>query len=818
MVLHAGLAALLTRMGAGTDIPVGTVIAGRTDQALDDLVGFFVNTLVLRTDTSGDPGFTALLDRVRGTALAAYAHQDVPFEQLVETLNPTRSPARHPLFQVALSLDVDEATVPALPGLRASRMRIPTATAKFDLDIGVCERRSDTGECRGLDVTVDYATDLFDHGTVQDLATRWVRLLEAVVRDPHRPISRIDVLSDDERRRLLGGPDPGALPPAGTVPQRFHAQVRATPDAVAVVAGGTTLTYAEANARANRLAHALIARGAGTEDVVAVALPRSADLVVALLAVLKAGAAYLPLDPSHPPARVAAMVEDARPVLLLTDTATARADGLGTGLARLPLDAPETAAALAGLPDTDPVTRLSPDHPAYVVYTSGSTGTPKGVVARHASVVNVAARYRDAVFAPAAGRLGGRPLRVALTASVTFDASWGQLAALLDGHELHVPDAATWTDADRFVAWAAHHRIDTVDATPSYLRVLSDRGLFTHERWRPGVAVLGGEELPDRLWRDLRAVDGLTAHNMYGPTECTVDALQARLDAAATPVLGQPIPGARAYVLDAALRPVPPGVTGELYVAGTGLARGYLGRPDLTAQRFVADPYGPPGTRMYRTGDLARHRRDGQLVFAGRADDQVKVRGHRIEPAEVEAALATHPRVAHAAVAARGDHLGGTRLIAYAVPAAGARTDPSDLRSHLRARLPASMVPSAFVLLDALPLTANGKLDRAALPVPDPATTTTAGRAPRTPRSGRCARCSPRCWASPRSAPTTTSSRWAVTPCSPSAWPAGSVRCWPSPSACRRCWRRRPRPDWRGTSARTPLPRHPRGSRTRKRN
>ncbi|MEV0634077.1 amino acid adenylation domain-containing protein [Streptomyces sp. NPDC050619] len=734
MVLHAGLAALLTKLGAGTDIPVGSVIAGRADQALDELVGFFVNTLVLRTDTSGDPAFADLLTRVRDTALAAYAHQETPFEQLVETLNPPRSPARHPLFQVALSLEADEAAAFALPGLRTSRIPVSTATAKFDLDIGIYEQRSENGECLGLHGTIDYATDLFDHETVQDLAARWVRLLEAAVRDPDRPISRIDVLSDDERHRFLedaGRPATARLP-ANTLPELFHAQVRAAPDAVAVVADDTTVTYAQLNARANRLAHALTARGVGPEDVVALALPRSGHLVVAVLAVLKAGAAYLPLDPEYPAPRIAAMFEDAQPVLLLTDTTTAASGDLGTGTPRLLLDAPKTVEALKGLPDTDPVTTLSPDHPAYVIYTSGSTGTPKGVVARHASVVNIAARYRHQVFGPAAERGGGRPLRVALTASVSFDASWGQLAALMDGHELHVPDAATWVDADRFVAWLIHHRIDSVDVTPSYMRVLSDRGLLTNERWRPSVAVLGGEELGDQLWNELRAVDGLVAFNMYGPTECTVDSVQARLDTTATPVLGQPVPGTRAYVLDAALRPVPPGVTGELYVAGAGLARGYLRRPGITAQRFVADPYGPPGTRMYRTGDLARWRTDGQLVFAGRADDQVKIRGHRVEPGEVEAVLSAHPGVAHAAVIARDDHVKDTHLAAYAVPLAGSEVDPADLRSFLRERLPAYMVPSAFVALDSLPLTRNGKLDRAALPVPD-FTTTPSGRRPHTP-------------------------------------------------------------------------------------
>ncbi|AUH39488.1 non-ribosomal peptide synthetase [Streptomyces sp. CMB-StM0423] len=735
MVLHAGLAALLTKLGAGTDLPVGSVIAGRSDEALDDLVGFFVNTLVLRTDTSGDPAFAELLERVRDTALAAYAHQDVPFERLVEALGPPRSPGRHPLFQVALSVDADETAEFTLPGLRASRIRVPTRTAKFDLDIGIGEQRSATGEPLGLTGTLDYATDLFDRATVQEFADRWVRLLRAAAAEPGLPISRIDVLSGAERRLLVGNADAdgdGESAPARTLTGLFAAQVRATPGAVAVAAAGTKLTYAQLDARAGRLAHALAARGAGPEDVVAVALPRSADLVVALLAVLRAGAAYLPLDPGYPAPRLAAMVADARPVLLLTDTATAAAGTLGAGVPRLLLDDPAQAAEPAAPPGTEPARGPRPGHPAYVIYTSGSTGAPKGVVARHASVAAVAERYREQVFGPAARRAGGRPLRVALTASVSFDASWGQLAALAGGHELHVPDEGTWTDADRFVAWLAERRIDSVDVTPSYMQVLCDRGLFADGHHRPALAVLGGEALPPELWRELRAVPGLTAHNMYGPTECTVDCVQARLDGTGTPVLGRPVPGARAYVLDAALRPVPPGVTGELYVAGAGLARGYLRRPGETALRFVADPYGPPGARMYRTGDLARPHRDGRLAFAGRADDQVKIRGHRVEPGEVEAALAAHPEVAHAAVVARADHRGDTRLLGYAVPAAG-DPDAAALRAFLRARLPAHAVPAAIVALPALPLTPNGKLDRRSLPDPGPTGATRTGRAPRTP-------------------------------------------------------------------------------------
>ncbi|MFI0862141.1 amino acid adenylation domain-containing protein [Streptomyces smyrnaeus] len=721
MVLHAGLAALLSKLGAGDDIPVGSPIAGRTDQALDDLVGFFVNTLVLRTDTSGAPTFRQLLDRVRETSLAAFAHQEVPFDHLVEAINPARSPSRHPLFQVMFSIDTDEADAFSLPGLETTAAPVATPTAKFDLDIVVSEQRSGDGECLGLTGAIVYATDLFDHATVRDIAVRWTRLLEAAVQHPDRPISHIDVLSADERHRALGGTSGETVTwgPARTLPDLFGEQVSTAPDSVAVVAGGTALTYGDLNVRANRLAHALTARGVGVEDIVALALPRSADLVVAILAVLKSGAAYLPLDPDHPTARRTGMLDDARPVLLLSDAATADAVDSESRLPHLLLDAPETARELAAQSEADPITGLLPDHPAYVIYTSGTTGEPKGVVARHAGVAGTVAQYGEQVFTPAAERAGRGRLRVALTASVSFDASWAQLAALMTGHELHVADSATYTDGERFTAWLLRHRIDSVDVTPSYMRVLIDHGLFASERWRPSVAVLGGEALPERLWQELRAVEGLVAHNMYGPTECTVDAVRARLDDAATPVLGLPVAGARAYVLDGALRPVPPGVLGELYVAGAGLARGYLHRPGPTAARFVADPYGPSGTRMYRTGDLCRRRPEGWLEFAGRVDDQVKVRGHRIEPGEIETVLTLHPQVARAAVIAREDRPGDVRLAAYTVPAPGAEAASAELRTFLRERLPDYMVPAAFVRLDALPLTPNGKLDRAALPAPD---------------------------------------------------------------------------------------------------
>ncbi|MGW1658030.1 amino acid adenylation domain-containing protein, partial [Streptomyces atratus] len=730
MVLQAGLAALLSKLGAGDDIPVGSPVAGRTDQALDELVGYFVNTLVFRTDTSGDPTFAELLGRVRDTALAGYANQDLPFEYLVEALNPARSLAHHPLFQIMLALQNVPRVEFTPPGLRVGDMPLTTATAKLDLIFTMSERHAEDGSPEGIDGVVEYADDLYDPATVETMVERWVMLLRAVVSDPQRRLGRIGLLAADEERELLAlGTGPAVRALAASLPEMFRAQVRAIPDALAVVGPDAALTYAELDARANRLAHALIARGVGPEQLVAVALPRTAELVVAILAVLKTGAAYVPVDPEYPAARIAYMLDDARPVLVVTDSRT-RGRLPETGPAeRLVVDDPKTAATVTGCPATDPEVAVGPEHPAYIIYTSGSTGRPKGVVSTHGGLLNLFASQRPLLFPQ---RTKER-LRVGLTTSVSFDASCDQLSCLYAGHELHVLDEATWSDPDAFVAYAARAGLDYVNATPSYLQVLVEQGLLDDPQWRPAVVSMGGEAVPDQLWERLRAADGVSCLNYYGPSECTVDAVVAPLESSPRPVIGRPLGGVRVQVLDGTLQPVPAGVPGELYIAGAGLARGYLNRPGLTAGRFVADPFGPAGTRMYRTGDLVRWGADGNLEFLGRTDDQVKIRGFRIELGEIEAALAEHPQVAQAAVTVRQDRAGDTRLVACLVPATGAEPRPENLRAHLRELLPDYMVPAAFVSLDVLPLTASGKLDRRALPEPE-ATLTRSGRAPRTPQ------------------------------------------------------------------------------------
>ncbi|MFD4763320.1 amino acid adenylation domain-containing protein, partial [Streptomyces sp. NPDC058439] len=730
MVLQAGLAALLSKLGAGDDIPVGSPVAGRTDQALDELVGYFVNTLVFRTDTSGDPTFAELLGRVRDTALAGYANQDLPFEYLVEALNPARSLAHHPLFQIMLALQNVPRVEFTPPGLRVGDMPLTTATAKLDLIFTMSERHAEDGSPEGIDGVVEYADDLYDPATVETMVERWVMLLRAVVSDPQRRLGRIGLLAADEERELLAlGTGPAVRALAVSLPEMFRAQVRAIPDAVAVVGPDASLTYAELDARANRLTHALIARGVGPEQLVAVALPRTAELVVAILAVLKTGAAYVPVDPEYPAARIAYMLDDARPVLVVTDSRT-RGRLPETGPAeRLVVDDPKTAATVAGCPVTDPEVAVGTEHPAYIIYTSGSTGRPKGVVSTHGGLLNLFASQRPLLFPQ---RTKER-LRVGLTTSVSFDASCDQLSCLYAGHELHVLDEATWSDPDAFVAYAARAGLDYVNATPSYLQVLVEQGLLDDPQWRPAVVSMGGEAVPDQLWERLRAADGVSCLNYYGPSECTVDAVVAPLESSPRPVIGRPLGGVRVQVLDGTLQPVPAGVPGELYIAGAGLARGYLNRPGLTAGRFVADPFGPAGTRMYRTGDLVRWGAEGNLEFLGRTDDQVKIRGFRIELGEIEAALAEHPQVAQAAVTVRQDRAGDTRLVACLVPATGAEPRPENLRAHLRELLPDYMVPAAFVSLDVLPLTVSGKLDRRALPEPE-ATVTRSGRAPHTPQ------------------------------------------------------------------------------------
>ncbi|MEU6603403.1 non-ribosomal peptide synthetase, partial [Streptomyces flaveolus] len=723
MVLQASLAALLTRLGAGTDIPLGTPVAGRTDQALDDLVGFFVNTLVLRTDTSGDPAFRDLLARVRDTDLAAYAHQDLPFEHLVEVLNPQRTVAHHPLFQVLLVLQNTPRARFDLPGLSLSSRQHIEGVSRFDLSVSLAERHDAEGAPAGLDGVMEYATDLFDKSSVESLAARWQRLLEQALADPDRTIGALEILTADERRALLDETnDGGPVAPWAPMAEGVEAQAARHPDAVAVVDGTESLTYRQLNSRANRLARMMTGRGVRPDTVVAMALPRSADAIVTLLALLKCGAAYLPVGAEHPAERVSFMLSDARPVLAVTTTE--RAGTLPAWVPLLVLDDPATLSELATSPDTDLTdtergSALHPDHGLFVIYTSGTTGTPKGVLMRAGAIANMLEWHARVVG-------GGVGRRVTQFTALTFDVSVQEIySSLLAGKELWLPSEEVRRSGELLARWLDENGIAELYApnlvVEAVCEAADEQGLALRSLRLISQA---GEALT--LSHHIRgffgARPGVELHNLYGPTETwTVSAhlLRGTADTWQAPVpIGMPIPGQRVYVLDTRLRPVPAGVPGELYVTGAGMTRGYVHRPGLTAERFVADPYGPAGSRMYRTGDLVRWRADGELDYLGRMDHQVKIRGFRIELGEIEAVLAGCPGVDQSVVVVDEDN-GPARLVAYVASSAGAvAVEESAVRQWLTARLPDYMVPSAIMVLDALPLTTNRKVDRRALPEP----------------------------------------------------------------------------------------------------
>ncbi|PZT70837.1 hypothetical protein DN402_05845 [Streptomyces sp. SW4] len=769
MVLQAALAALLTRLGAGTDIPLGCPTASRPDSALDDVVGFFVNPVVVRADTSGDPAFTDLLARVRATALQAYANQDVPFDRVVERLQPERSAARHPLFQVVLSYQDFEAR-PVLKGLEVRREPVDFGVAKFDLTFNLVEHRDGRGGFAGIDGDLEYDLALYDRSTAESLVRRLLTLLEAAVAAPALPISAHDLLDDAERARLAAWNDTARPVPATGLAEQFAAQARRTPDAVAVVGtDGTELTYAELDARSGRLARRLADAGVGPESAVAVLQERSADLVVSLLAVVRAGGFYVPLNTRYPASRMALITGDVGARVVLTDRATDAEHACASWAPDaevVVVDAPGDGADAAALAPLPPV----PAHPhqlAYVMYTSGSTGRPKGVAITHGDV--------SALAADRCWRTGNQE-RVLLHSPYSFDTSQYELwVPLVSGGAVVVAPPGD-LDTRALARAVVDGRVTGMWLTSGLFNLLAEESpeCFTgvREVWTGGDVVS-----PAAVARVLAASPGTMVVDGYGPTETTTFAthhfMRAPWEQETTVPIGTPLDNTTCHVLDDRLRPVPPGVAGELYIGGTGLARGYLKRPDATAERFVADPFGPEGARMYRTGDLVRRRGDGVLEFLGRVDHQVKIRGFRIELGEIESVLGSHPQVAQCAVLVREDRPGDKRLVAYVVAAPG--TDPATaaLRAHVAAALPDYMVPAAFVGLAALPLTPNGKLDRRALPVPDFGAAAGAYRAPRTParNSSRC--CSPRCWAWSGSRSTTASSTAAATASWSSSWSAG---------------------------------------------
>ncbi|MBT3074761.1 MULTISPECIES: non-ribosomal peptide synthetase [Streptomyces] len=718
MTLLGAFQVLLHHYTGRTDIAVGVPVAARTREETEGLLGLFVNSLVIRTDLGGDPAFTALLERVKQVCLEAFAHQDVPFERLVDELATDRDLSRNPLFQVMFEHQHMGGLTSTLGGLAAEPLNAGPRTAKFDLTLTVKERPDGRMHC-----WFEYASALFDRSTVERMAAHYLRLLESVTAAPDTAVAGLELMPDAERRQVLDvWPDPYAarLPEIVpederglTVPELFVRQAARTPDATALVFGEEELDYAALEARSARFARRLRALGAGPETAVASCQERGIDAVVTLLGVLRAGAVYVPLDPRHPQQRLLRTVEDAGARFLVTTSE--HADTLtGPGHQVLTVDALAADGAEGALPDVP----AAPENLAYVIYTSGSTGRPKGVMIDHRAYA-----HHCRIAADAYGIGPGE--RVAQLSSLTFDVSMEQIAApLLTGAAVVIADPLFWSPAE-LPARLAEHGVTVMETTPAYYR----------EAMNYDTSVLTGLKLINlssdvvtvadaRQW----AASGLPGRFVccYGPTEATVTCLLhtgpagqgGERDTASMP-LGRPFPGTRAYVLDAGQRPVPIGVPGELCVGGVRLARGYHGRPELTAAQFVPDPFGGTGERLYRTGDLVRYRPDGTLEFLGRIDQQVKIRGLRIELGEIEAALTGHPGVGAAAVTAPEITPGNRRLAAYVTGLDGAPApDPEALREHLREGLPDYMVPALWTVLDSLPMTASQKIDRKALPAP----------------------------------------------------------------------------------------------------
>ncbi|HEU4595256.1 MAG TPA: amino acid adenylation domain-containing protein, partial [Pyrinomonadaceae bacterium] len=724
MTLLAAFQVLLARYTGQEEVVVGSPTAGRSRSELTGLVGYFVNPVALRVRLSGRPDFAEVLARVRRTVLSAFAHQDYPFVRLVEQLQPVRDPSRTPLFQVSFVLQKahlrdnkglaafalgEEGARADFEGLPLESMALEQRVAQFDLTLMVAEEET------GLAASLQYNTDLFDAATVRRMAEHLRVLLAAIADDPRRPVADLPLMTDEERRRSLveWNDTAAAYPLDKCIHELIEEQAARTPDAAAVIFNERHLSYRELNEQANRLARHLRARGVGAESLVGVLLPRGVEMVVGIVAVLKAGGAYVPLDPDYPKQRLSFTLKDARPSVLLTKGGLA--DGLPDGgVPFVLLDA--DAGAIARESGANLGHTAGADNLAYVIYSSGSTGTPKGVPVIHRGLVNSTLARLDHYDEPVNAFL--------LLPSFAFDTSVGVIFwTLCRGGALVIPDGRLNQDPRYLARLIARHRVSHLIGLPSLYALLLEQA-------RPGqldslsTVVVAGEACPVELpGRHFEALPEASLYNEYGPTEATVWCSVYDFDAreAGAPVsIGRPIANTSLYLLDADWRPVPVGVHGELYIGGEGLARGYLNRPALTAERFIPDPFSEePGSRLYRTGDVARFKPDGQIEFLGRNDQQVKIRGFRIELMEIEATLEQLPSVQQAVVLAREDAPGGKRLVAYVVPDGASELAASELRSHLRERLPDYMVPAAFVFLEELPLNPSGKVNRRRLPAPD---------------------------------------------------------------------------------------------------
>ncbi|HEY9830739.1 MAG TPA: amino acid adenylation domain-containing protein [Stenomitos sp.] len=708
MTLYAAFVTLLSRITSSDDIVVGTPVASRHRQEIEGLIGFFVNTLVLRTYLGDNPSFEELLGRVREVALGAYTHQDLPFEQLVEALQPERSLSYTPLFQVMFALQNAPMPSMALPNLTISSYSVEIGTSKFDLTLSM-ENTAD-----GLVGVWEYNSDLFDEVTIARMSRHFQTLLEAIAANPNQTISELPLLTQVERHQLLfeWNNTTTEYPGDKCIHQLFEQQVELTPDAIAVVFEDKQWTYLQLNQRANKIAHYLQTLGVEPEVLVGICVERSLEMIVGLFGIFKAGAAYVPLDPAYPKDRLSHMLLDSQVSVVLTTE-------------KLVAQLPEHTAPVVCLDtDWDVIEQMSEENPlsnvqahnlAYVIYTSGSTGKPKGITIEHRSVLNLATGLHQAIYA----HYQDSQLRVSVNGSLSFDTSVKQIIQLLYGHTLEIVPQAVRFDGNALLSFLQKHKIDVFDCTPSQLEVLIAAGMLASQS-APKAVLVGGEKIDSSTWLALRTSENINFYNVYGPTECTVDATVCLVKMAGSkPVIGRPIANTQIYILDRHLQPVGVGVAGELYIGGHALARGYLNRPDLTSEKFIPNPFNnQPGSRLYKTGDKARYLPDGNIEFLGRIDHQVKIRGFRIELGEIEAALASHFSVQETVVVAREDIPGRKYLAAYIVSKGSNAPTLRELRGFLKQILPDYMIPGAFVILDALPLTPNGKVDRKALPIP----------------------------------------------------------------------------------------------------
>ncbi len=711
MAALAAFDVLLARRSGQGDVVVGTPTAGRPRVEAEKVVGFFANTVVLRADLSDSPTFRQLLRRVRTNCLDALSHEHVPFERLVQELAPRRDPAITPIVQVMISADRGTASDLRLPGLDSATLHIDRGAAKFDLLLLLRDGGSGAVDCE-----MEYRTDLFDHASIERMADDLLTLLAGAVTDPDASVATMPLLSETAIGRIARlsatAYDFGDDSRRG-LHELFEAQAARTPQAGAVRFGNGQFTYAQLDHRAGQLARQLCSLGVGPDVLVGIFMDRSIELVVAMLATLKAGGAYVPIDPGYPAGRVAFMTQDSGIAVLLTQPHL-RQRIPSSGSPVVCVEPGTSAAAMEGAAHAA-LRRAESDHLAYVMYTSGSTGRPKGVAVPHRAIVNHMLWMRRA-FPPAPGE------RVLQKTPISFDASvWEFYAPLIGGAELVMAAPEIHRSPRDLVEAVIAHRITTLQLVPTMLEAMLDEpGLRDCTSLRR--VFCGGEALATRAVARLRALlPDVEAINLYGPTEAAIDATfwpcPAEGETSAMQPIGRPIDNMRARVLDGHMNPQPIGVPGELHLGGTGLARGYINRPELTAERFVPDPHSDrPGDRLYRTGDLVRWRGDGALEFLGRLDQQVKLRGHRIEPGEIEAALAALPGIAGCAVVMREDAPGQPMLAAYLI---GGRVEAASLRAALRVELPEYMIPSAFVWLDAFPRLPSGKIDRAALPAPE---------------------------------------------------------------------------------------------------